>query len=399
MKKIKYILFVLVSILLVGCGKKEEVKEPTYVDGNISVTDITGEIQGVDSTEEALISDEEWNVLQEAPRTDVGTFDTSHFSKEQLEIYEKLLTNKYIDFTNDEAREAAIAFFSSDINTLGYKEYASVTFNTKYLESEEGKDLANVVYSGVVEDRRTNMKVNGTVEYFTEDYKSYELEAFLSKTDNYYYVLLGQDLSQASSLSVDNSDLYDLFNDLAFIFKKIDEVVVVDTTSKGYLCEFTVPSDIIVESTLLNKQYANSIFSDYGVETKGYLYINTETKKIDTVEFKQILIDKDKYGEDIDIDSLINSDESVAMATYEVGYTFTEFNENYDFVMDDRETAEIMEAYYFYLMENKEETEILLNGGTENDINEYHKTEAEKELERQLLEQLEQQAQQAQQEQ
>ena len=77
------------------------------------------------------------------------------------------------------------------------------------------------------------------------------------------------------------------------------------------------------------------------------------------------------------------------MATYTVGYEFTEFNKDYEYVMDDRETAEIVEAYYMYLVENPEEVKLLTEGGTENDIDQLHKDEDQKEAERQMLEQLE----------
>ncbi|MBQ8234987.1 MAG: hypothetical protein IJZ36_05350, partial [Bacilli bacterium] len=304
MKFTKYLLMIVLSIMLVGCGKKEEVKEPTYVDGNIAVTDITGEVEGEESTEPPLFTDEEWSILKEAPRTDIGTFDTSHFTKEQLELYERLSTNKYIDFTNDEAKKAAITFFSSDVKSMGYRESASIIFHTPFLESEEGKDLANIVYSADVQDRRENLKLEGTIQVFLQPSKTFEVETYISKTDGYYYSKLGEDIDVACTLAVRDSDLYELFNDLAYIFTKVDEVIVLDTTADGYMCKFNVSSDLIGESTLLNKQYVNTSFKDYGVDTVGYLYVNTETKQIQTVTFEQTIIDTEKYGTDVDIEEL-----------------------------------------------------------------------------------------------
>ena len=211
MKGKKNIVILIISILciaIIGVAilfvtkNKEEQEQPTFVDGEINVFDITEQIDS------GVLTDEETAILKEAPRTDTGQFDTSHFTKEQLEVYEKLLTNKYIDFTNDEAKEAIINFFNSDISSIGYKEYASIIFDTRYLESEEGQEYANIVYSGEVEDKRTDMHINGTVHYYTKPNKYYNAEVYLSKKDGYYYTFLGEDLSQASSITVRDADLY-----------------------------------------------------------------------------------------------------------------------------------------------------------------------------------------------
>ena len=77
---------------------------------------------------------------------------------------------------------------------------------------------------------------------------------------------------------------------LEFLFSNVTDLTVTDSTYNGYVCEFTVAPELIVKSSLLNKQYANVIFQDYGQLTKGVVYINTETKQIDKVELTQLIL-------------------------------------------------------------------------------------------------------------
>ena len=376
---------------MVGCGK-EKAPDPVYTDGNVSVTEVAPE-ENKESTTGVLTNDE-WSVLQDAPRNEYGTFDTAHLTEQQLEIYEKMQTNKFIDFTDEEALSAVQNFFSSNIETLGYKEYASVSFDADFLASEEGKDFGNVVYSATVEDRRTDMHITGDIVYYITPNIVYENEVFLNRNDGYYYTFMGESLSEASSIMVRDADLYELFNDLEFLFSNVTDLTVTDSTYNGYVCEFTVAPELIVKSSLLNKQYANVIFQDYGQLTKGVVYINTETKQIDKVELTQLILN-DTLKENIETLDAYNELKEVGVpleaVTYTVGYEFQEYNETYNYVIEDRETAEILEAYYMYLVEHPEEAQLLGNGGTEHDIQQLHKDEAQKEAERQMLEQLEQQ--------
>lgn len=364
-------LLLLISLFVIGltgCGKKE--KEPTYVDGNVSVSETSiQETAGVDPND-GILSNEETDILKKAPRNEDGTFDTSSFTKEQLDIYESMFTNKYVDFTDSQANDAVLGFFSSNVSSLGYTETASITFSNSYIEKNE--NVANLVYSADVQDRKTDFNSVGGVTYYTKPQIRYDTDVYLSRTDNYFYNFWGNSLAELSTISVRDAEMYELFDDLLYIFKNVTDLKVIDATYNGYVCSFTVEPEIMKDSTVLSKQYANTLLRDYGTKVTGKVYINTNNKQIDSVEFEELIVDDDLVEEIETTDDLLEvqeSNEEIDEVVYRVTYTFKEYNKNYDYTIESRETAELLEGYYQYLLENQDEANLILNGGTENEVN------------------------------